>query len=305
MRRRSGDFTLRQLDTFVSAARSGSFALAADHLGISQPAVSDHITTLERHLGHKLFDRRRGTTPTLTREGVDMLHRAEALLSTSQGMRGNDEAGRGDEKVRIRLSIGSRSRETYLKPLLARIYTELPHVELEILPGLPIAQIVTALEKRDVDLLLYTVGRPSLRLPNIHLLGDVPIFMVAAPETATLLAAGTIALEDLQYILPDTRLLGEQWLERQMALNGIRPRRAIRYMEFADVIQNIVEDGLGVSILMEEQVAPALAQGRLVRFGPELEPMRRIIARSPFAPRATEAVERLLITEITKRQRAK
>nr|WP_250890134.1 LysR family transcriptional regulator [Sphingobium nicotianae] len=294
---------MRQLDTFVCAARNGSFALAADQLGISQPAVSDHITTLERHLGHKLFDRRRGTTPTLTRQGIDMLHRAEALLSTSRAMRGHEDVRRTEEKVRIRLSIGNHSRDTYLKPLLARIYTELPHVELEIVPTLPAAQIATAFAKRDIDLLLYAVGGPSLRLPNSHGLGEVPILMVAAPETATLLSTGTLAMEDLQYILPDLGVIAEQWLERQMALHGIRPRRPVRYLEFADVIQSIVEDGLGVSILMEEQVAPALAQGRLARFGPDLEPMRRIVARSPLAPRATEALERLLITEITKRQR--
>jgi DNA-binding transcriptional LysR family regulator len=303
VRRRSSDFTLRQLDTFVCAARTGSFALAADQLGISQPAVSDHIHTLERHLGHRLFDRRRGTTPTLTREGVDMLHRAESLLSTSQAMRGDEGTARVEDKVHIRLSIGNRSRDVYLKPLLARIYTELPYVELEIVPAMPAEQIALALEKREIDLMLYTVGRPPLRLPNLHLLGDVPILMVAAPETKQLLDSGSIEIENLQFILPDFGPIAEQWLERQLALAGIRPRRAVRYLEFADVIQGIVEDGLGVSILTQEQVAPALAAGRLVRFGAEMEPMRRIIARSPLAPRATEALERLLINEITSQSR--
>lgn len=304
MRQRSGDFTLRQLATFVCAARTGSFALAADQLGISQPAVSDHITTLERHLGHRLFDRRRGTTPVLTRDGVDMLHRAEALLSTSQAMRGERSGPRVDEKVRIRLSIGNRSRDAFLKPLLARIYTELPHVELEIAPALSAGQVQSALEKREIDLLLYTVGRPQLRLPNIHVLGNVPILLVAAPETARLLDSGALTTHDLQFILPDFGPIGEQWLERQLAITGIRPRRLPRYLEFADVIQSMVEDGLGVSILMEEQVAPAIAAGRLVRFGPELEPMRRIIARSPLAPPAAETLERLLIREITAPSRA-
>jgi DNA-binding transcriptional LysR family regulator len=298
VRRRSSDFTLRQLDTFVCAARTGSFALAADQLGISQPAVSDHIHTLERHLGHRLFDRRRGTTPTLTREGVDMLLRAESLLSTSQAMRGDEVTHRVEDKVHIRLSIGNRSRDIYLKPLLARIYTELPYVELELKPAVSVGQLALALEKRDIDLMLYTIGRPPLRLPNLHLLGDVPILMVCAPETKLLLDAGTLSVNDLRFILPDPGPLGDQYLERQLALAGVRPRRAVRYLEFADVIQGIVEDGLGVSILMEEQVAAALAAGRLVRFGPEMEPMRRIIARSPLAPRATEALERLLIEQI-------
>jgi len=297
---RAGNFTLRQLDTFVRAARNGSFALAADQLGISQPAVSDHITTLERHIGHKLFERRRGTTPTLTREGIEMLARAETLLSTSQAMR-REATEPQQDKISIRLSIGNRSRDTYLKPLLAHLYTALPTVELEVVPAVPLAQVASALEKREIDLLLYTIGRPPLRLPHVHVLGSVPILMVAAPAMAARIEAGALLLDDLDFILPDLGALADQWLERQIAQAGIRPRRPVRTIAFADVIQTMVEDGLGVTILMEEQVAEAIAAGRLVRFGPELEPMRRIMARSPRAPRITETLERLLIREIERR----
>lgn len=303
MRRQAGDFTLRQLDIFVSVARSGSFALAADQLGISQPAVSDHMSTLERHLGYKLFDRRRGTTPVLTREGFEMLQRAETLLSASQPLRGKAAPRNAEEKTTIRLSLGDRSRDLFLRSLMARIYTELPNIEVQIVPAVAPGQIAAALEKRDIDLLLYTIGRPPLRLPNIHVLGDVPILLVGAPETVHLLETGRLAAEDLQFILPDFGGAAEHWLERQLNAAGIRPRRAVRYLDFPDVIQTIVEEGLGVSILTEEQVAPALAEGRLVRFGPELEPMRRIIARSPRAPRAVDALEQLLITEISRQLR--
>ena len=44
------DFTLRQLRTFICAARAGSFSHAAAELGISQPAVSDQIALLEDRL---------------------------------------------------------------------------------------------------------------------------------------------------------------------------------------------------------------------------------------------------------------
>lgn len=299
MRRGSNDFTLRQLDIFVRAARAGNFALAADQLGISQPAVSDHVATLERHLGHTLFERRRGTTPLLTRDGIDMLHRAEALLSASRAMRGDERSEPADEKVHIRLSIGNNSRDIYLKPLLPRIYRELPHVELEIMPALPEAEVAAALDNHEIDLLLCSVGRPPSNLPHIRWLGDLPILFVAAPEVAHLITADALRIEDLQFILPDYGAIAERWLERQLAQAGIHPRRPIRHLEFADIVQRIVEDGLGVSILMQEQVAPAIAAGRLVTFGPALEPMRRIMVRSRHAPRISEKLERMLIREIT------
>ncbi len=81
------DFTLRQLRTFICAARAGSFSHAAAELGISQPAVSDQIALLEDRLGHTLFVRRLGTTPQLTAEGVKLLETAGTLIDTSKSMR--------------------------------------------------------------------------------------------------------------------------------------------------------------------------------------------------------------------------
>lgn len=57
-----------RLKVFALAADEGSFTRAASKLGISQPSVSQHIFELEKHLGTKLFDRRRGEV-ALTPEG--------------------------------------------------------------------------------------------------------------------------------------------------------------------------------------------------------------------------------------------
>jgi hypothetical protein len=47
---------LRDLDTFLAVAQSGSMAKAAARLAVSQPAVSNAIAELERTLGVRLFD---------------------------------------------------------------------------------------------------------------------------------------------------------------------------------------------------------------------------------------------------------
>ena len=65
----------------------------------------------------------------------------------------------------------------------------------------------------------------------------------------------------------------------------------------------VVEDGLGVSILLEDQVAPAIADGRLIRLDVDLTPMHRILARSPAAPRAAEMLERLFIEEVRRQSK--
>jgi DNA-binding transcriptional LysR family regulator len=66
---------LRDLHIFLSVAQHGSMSRAARELRVSQPAVSDVITSLENTIGERLFDRdRRGVEPT--RYGRALLQRS-------------------------------------------------------------------------------------------------------------------------------------------------------------------------------------------------------------------------------------
>ncbi|QDY77794.1 LysR family transcriptional regulator [Streptomyces qinzhouensis] len=70
---------LALLRTFVTVHRAGSFTRAAALLGLSQPAVTGQIRTLERQLGKPLFLRQaRGVTPTSV--GDELAHRAAPHL---------------------------------------------------------------------------------------------------------------------------------------------------------------------------------------------------------------------------------
>ncbi|MFF2191523.1 LysR family transcriptional regulator [Streptomyces sp. NPDC058157] len=78
---------LALLRTFVAVHRAGSFTRAAALLGLSQPAVTSQIRTLERQLGRPLFHRRaRGVTPTAV--GDELAHKAaphlDALLRIAE-----------------------------------------------------------------------------------------------------------------------------------------------------------------------------------------------------------------------------
>ncbi|MCT7351438.1 LysR family transcriptional regulator [Streptomyces sp. 15-116A] len=70
---------LALLRTFVTVHRAGSFTRAATLLGLSQPAVTSQIRTLERQLGRPLFLRQaRGVTPTTI--GDELAHKAAPHL---------------------------------------------------------------------------------------------------------------------------------------------------------------------------------------------------------------------------------
>ena len=78
--------TLRRLAIFDAVIRTGSAGLAAQDIGLSQPAMSHALDKLESEVGGKLFERGRGgSAPTkagriLHRRVVRMLKQAELGL---------------------------------------------------------------------------------------------------------------------------------------------------------------------------------------------------------------------------------
>ena len=66
--------SLKGLQAFEAAARTGSFAAAAEELSVSAAAVSQLIRTVEEQMGRQLFHRV-SRKVVLTEAGVEMLPR--------------------------------------------------------------------------------------------------------------------------------------------------------------------------------------------------------------------------------------
>jgi DNA-binding transcriptional LysR family regulator len=98
----SMNISLRQLRAFLAVARQRHFRRAADHLHLSQPAVSRHIADLEAELGVRLFDR--NTREVVPTEAGRYLESAiERVLDELEGVLGHvhSEGERRRGKVRI------------------------------------------------------------------------------------------------------------------------------------------------------------------------------------------------------------
>jgi DNA-binding transcriptional LysR family regulator len=96
------NISLRQLRAFLAVARQRHFRRAADHLHLSQPAVSRHIADLEAELGVRLFDR--NTREVVPTEAGRYLESAiERVLDELEGVLGHvhSEGERRRGKVRI------------------------------------------------------------------------------------------------------------------------------------------------------------------------------------------------------------
>lgn len=119
---------LRQLRYFVAAFTEGSISRAADHLLLSQPALTRQIRALERELGVGLFDR----TPTgllATGSGIALHAHAVQVLRLADQSR---EVARSAAPVQERVDVGLPPGvpQDWLHEMLARICTDAPSAGL-------------------------------------------------------------------------------------------------------------------------------------------------------------------------------
>ncbi|MEU1435999.1 LysR family transcriptional regulator [Streptomyces sp. NPDC005775] len=190
---------LALLRTFLTVHRAGSFTRAAALLGLSQPAVTSQIRTLERQLGRPLFLRRaRGVTPTTI--GDELAHRAaphldalveiaETELDTETGVRTLHLAGPPEftslralpaltpliaQGLALRSSFSADTDET-LDGLAAG------HHDLAIVTARPRGGLLTAAPLCDEEHVLVAAPRWAGRLGPGTLRRDGPVVLEQLP----------------------------------------------------------------------------------------------------------------------------
>ena len=95
---------LQPLRYFLAVARHGGFVRAADHLGISQPTLSQQIQKLERELDVMLFDRL-GRSLKLTAYGEKLLESAERILREVEEAQTALEALKSEDSGELKVGV--------------------------------------------------------------------------------------------------------------------------------------------------------------------------------------------------------
>src|SRR5918997_6533848 len=107
----------RQLMAFCAVVERRSFSQAAEQLGVTQPAVSLQIRSLEERLGHKLLDRS-GRRVEPTEAGLRLYRSAQRILSAEEQLL-SDLASDSTGELQGTLSLGaSTGPGAHLVPLL-------------------------------------------------------------------------------------------------------------------------------------------------------------------------------------------
>jgi DNA-binding transcriptional LysR family regulator len=251
---------LSQLEAFLEVARVGTLGRAARSLGVTQPALTARLHTLEGELGERLFARtRRGME--LTEAGRALMpYATRALDALTDGRTLLAELHRGRTGE---LAVGAAPAvSTYVLPgLLARYAARHPNVRLVVRTGHS-EEIVDALVRGDVAVgLVREIQHPLVEATPLY---EDELTLVAAPEHR-LAGARNVAIERLG----DERLIlfdrASSYYDLTNALvrgAGVSPR-GVMELDTIDAAKQMVLRGLGVALLPASAVATELSAGRL------------------------------------------
>lgn len=259
--------TFRQIEIFVLVAETGSFAAAADELGVSSAAISGHIAALEKKLKCDLFVRRPGSTPILTERGATLLDQSRGLLEQASAMADGAEAPRRPSRARV--GTGPFILENIFLPRMAAFQALHPHLQVEFTIVNP-NRLVEALRADHLDLAYASTFQEVS--PAAELISTASQGLFARPDHSVVSAPpGTP--------LPMIMALSGSVLERAtlQALReaGLANFTVVTRAQHFNTMMQLAEQGLGVCFAFHDAVADAVAQGRLVELEATLPSFKR------------------------------
>lgn len=187
---------LRVVRTFVCVADLGTVSKAAEHLHITQPALSRQIANLESELGLRLFDRV-GRRLLLTSEGAQLLQHCRGLLSYSQAVREQAHGLKRGDAGMLRVSASPHLIEGLFPGFLRDYAKRYPNVQVRLVEAIG-PQIFAMLERGEIHLAQAVARALS---PDDRRFGAYPLapmeMLAACQPSLTLGKAGSVEIRAL------------------------------------------------------------------------------------------------------------
>lgn len=279
---------LNGLRYFLAAARAGSFSAAAQHLHVTQGAVSRQIKDLEETLGEALFVRE-AKGLQLTTAGQLLIHPVEDAFASLQSGVESVYDMRAQGRIELRVNVPQTYGSRWLAPRLGQFATSHPLITLNV----STEPITRKQDASRFDCLVMFLDRPwqhghsqLLRLEE-HVAVASPSWF-AAGTTPDVASTPRLLLKDGQQELP----VWTDWLFAQDLTQGNSKGHTstIRFSSLDQAIHAAVA-GAGIAIVDKAMVVHELRQKRL-----RLLPQRKTLG--PFgywwvqvAPRQSAAAE--------------
>ncbi|HJG83201.1 MAG TPA: LysR family transcriptional regulator [Lacrimispora saccharolytica] len=283
---------------FYQAAVTGSITLAAEHLCISQPAVSQAVRHLEGELGTKLFLR--------TPKGVRLTREGEMLYVYVK--RGIESIRDGEEMLKqlkcldtgvIRIGASDMTLQFYLLPYLEQFHEQYPKIKVMVSNG-PTPETIDALENGGIDF-----GIVSTPFDERNGLCSIPVKEIENIFIAGNRFRGELEGRELEYgelqhypcIFLEKKTSTRRFMDSCLEREGICLEPEFE-LATSDMIVQFVKRNLGIGCLMSEFAGEALRQEDVfaLRFRKKMEKRSFCLitsSKNPLSPAAQKLLKAL------------
>jgi DNA-binding transcriptional LysR family regulator len=254
---------LKHLETFHHFCRYLTVSRTAEHLNVTQPAVSQQLRNFEAECGTKLFHRDHDgyhLTPTgeavflLTKRIFSRVSQIERLLA--------DSAEASAERLRI--GATKTYARTVMPELIARFQERFPTVQVRVSEGNS-TDLIRRVINREEDLAVVA------RAEYGHALQSIPFarcefILVARPDhpLAQAKSVSIDALKEAAVILRERGSGSRKAVLEKLARFGVRPSLMLE-SESLSFILAYVERRLGLAFVLTHEVEHKLLDGSLKR----------------------------------------
>jgi DNA-binding transcriptional LysR family regulator len=150
---------LRDLHILSTVVARGSMAQGAKHLGMSQPAVSEAIASLEAALAVRLLERStRGIEPTIYAEVL--LRREHAVFDELKQAVSEIESLADPTAGEVRIGCPESMTAAFVPDIIARLCRQYPRLVVHLLNAQTAEQGFRELRERRVDVMIGRLLRP-------------------------------------------------------------------------------------------------------------------------------------------------
>lgn len=262
---------LDDLAAFALVARERSFTRAAPALRVSTSALSARIKQLEARLGARLLQRN-SRSVSLTAAGEQLLRRLGPALAEIEGALDDLGSHRDTVTGTVRLTATRHAFETVIRPVLAGFRADHPGATVEVVIDYGLRDIVAERfdaglrlgEKIDKDMIAVAVGS-ACRMAVV----GAPDYLARYPAPVT---PGDLTRHRcINYRMMSSGTLYAWEFELEGRDIQVKVEGPLTFNEPALMLDAALA-GAGLAYVLEDQAAPFVAAGRLVRLLTEWTP---------------------------------
>ncbi|MCL4521666.1 MAG: LysR family transcriptional regulator [Firmicutes bacterium] len=286
---------LTQLNTFVRIVDAGGITRAAEQIGLTQPAVTKQLRSLETEFSTPLLVRK-GRRIQLTPAGQVLYHYAKRIQNLmDQASEAVQELGRPGQGE-IHVGAVSTVALSTLPTVLSTFTQAFPGVRVHVHIG-EIQQTLDGVIRGELALAIITVPMVHPQVDSIPLFSD-PVRLVVAPSRLAQLPSplGLADLSNLDFISYQNPSRFRSFVDGVLEQHGVIARVLMEFNSH-EVVTSMVKVGLGVAMVPDSVVRQDIAQGDLISLDVAgLPPIQRttslVVAKDPHRSHPLTALMR-------------